>query len=60
MFVVGWTVVVLLQMLWLFPQSCIYPCHWKVPVEVLIVAGLGLMDADPVIEVVVVFYQTIY
>ena len=29
-------------------------------VEVLIVAGLGLMDADPGIKVVVVSYQIVY
>ena len=31
----------------------------EAPVEVLIVAGLGLMDADPRIEVVVLSYQTV-
>ena len=31
-----------------------------VPAEVLIVAGLGLMDAYPGIKVVVVSYQTVY
>ena len=47
-------------MLWLFCQSCICPLCLKVSIEVLIVAGLGLMVADPEIKVVVLSYQTVY
>ena len=57
---VGWIVVVLLQMLWSFHQICICPCCWIIPADVLIVAVLGLMDADPRIKVVVVSCQTVY
>ena len=49
-----------LQILWLFHQNCICPECLKVPHEVLIVARLGLMVADPEIKVVVVSYQVVY
>ena len=57
--VVGQIVVVLLQKLWLFHQNCICPCCWIIPVEALTVAGLGLMEADLRIGVVVPC-QTVY
>ena len=56
---VGWIVVVLLQMLWLFFQNGICPGCWIVPVEALTVVGLGLMDSDLKIRVVVVSCQTV-
>ena len=60
MSMVGWIAVILWQKLWLFHQNCICPWCWIVPVEVLTVAGLGLMDTVLRIRAVVVSCQTVY